>query len=68
MTDISVVTVIDYTNHRGERGERKIIPMQMFFGASDWHDGIQWFLRALDVDKGAERVFAMKDIHSWRPA
>lgn len=63
-----IMVVIDYTNHRGERGERTIEPFRLFHGTSEWHDGLQWFLSAWDFEKNALRVFAMKDIHSWRSA
>lgn len=59
---------IDYTNYRSERGIRNVMPMQVFFGANQFHkDGDQWFLEALDVDKKppAVRHFALKNIHSW---
>lgn len=57
--------VIDYTNWRGERGERKIWPRRIRFEATEWHKGEQWLLEAIDVEKGELRLFAMKDIHSW---
>lgn len=61
--------VIDYTNHRGERAERTIVPRVVWFGMTRWHPDIpQWLLDAIDVDKQEDRTFAMKDIHSWRPA
>jgi hypothetical protein len=58
--------VIDYTNHRGERALRTVEPMAMEYRVSPWHEGKQWIMQAWDVDKEAERDFAMKDIHSWR--
>lgn len=62
--------VIDYTNYRGERSERLIRPD---LGSSDYsesehHPVPQWVLNAWDLGKKAKRTFAMKDIHSWRPA
>jgi predicted DNA-binding transcriptional regulator YafY len=60
--------LIVYVNHRGEEGERRIIPREVFFGETEWHPGEQWFLRALDVGKAKFRTFAMKDIKSWRAA
>ena len=58
--------VIDYTNYRGERGLRRIRPLAVRFEASEWHPTKQWLLRAVDVEKGAMRDFAMIDIHSWQ--
>lgn len=58
---------IDYTNYRGERALREIVPIEMVFGVSAWHPGAQWLLLALDAEKNEHREFAMKDIHSWTP-
>lgn len=58
---------IDYTNYRGERAWRRIIPGAIRFDATDWHPGQQWLLDATDVERQAERTFAMKDIHAWTP-
>jgi len=68
MSERDQEVVIDYTNYRGERRERRIIPHNMFYGRSAWHDGPQWFLTATDPKKGERRDFAMTDIHSWRAA
>jgi predicted DNA-binding transcriptional regulator YafY len=54
-----------YTNYRGETSLRRIRPERIFFGSSDWHPEAQWLLEAYDVDKGALRGFAMKDIRAW---
>jgi predicted DNA-binding transcriptional regulator YafY len=60
------IVIIDYTNHRGERRERRIVPFGLRFGYSNHHPGEQWLLEAYDCDKEAARTFAMKDVHSWR--
>ncbi len=56
---------IMYTNYRGETGERKIIPQRIYFGKTDYHPEEQWLLVAFDIDKNAERTFAIKDIQKW---
>lgn len=58
---------IDYTNYRGERSLRRVLPLDILFGSTEFHPEPQWLLTAIDEDKKAERVFAMKDIHSWTP-
>lgn len=63
-----LVVVIDYTNHRGERSERKVKPSLIRFGSSPWHKEPQWLLVAKDLEKDALREFAMKDIHLWKEA
>jgi len=52
---------LTYTNWRGETAVRKIRPLHIWFGATDWHPEAQWLLRAFDVEKQAERDFALKD-------
>jgi len=62
--DLKIVG-IDYTNWRGERTLREIIPISIRFGTSEWHPEPQWLLLAYDIDKQAEREFAMDGIHKW---
>jgi predicted DNA-binding transcriptional regulator YafY len=54
-----------YTNHLGETSVRRIVPKRIWFGKSDWHPKDQWILDAFDLEKGADRGFAMKDIKAW---
>ncbi len=57
--------IIDYTNHRGERAKRRIRPKDFIFGMNAYHKTMCYLLVAFDIEKDAERTFAMKDIHSW---
>lgn len=52
---------ITYTNWRGETSQRTIIPRGIWFGSTEWHPEPQWLLRAFDVEKQAQRDFALKD-------
>ncbi len=54
-----------YTNYRGETSRRVIIPAAIRFGATEYHPDPQWLLDAYDVDKQAERTFALSDVHKW---
>ncbi len=63
--DESKIVVINYTNWKGVTALRKIIPKKIFFGSTEWHKEEQWLLEAYDVDKNADRSFAIKDIKSW---
>lgn len=56
---------IVYTNWKGETAERIIKPIELWFGATEYHQEEQWLLRALDIKKNDERHFAMKDISEW---
>lgn len=59
--------IIDYTNYRGERSFRTILPQRIYWGSTEWHTRDQWLLEAMDLEKGVPRTFAMKDIHTWDP-
>lgn len=67
MADPREEVLIDYTNWRGERSTRRIRPLSVAFENSQWHPSTQWILHAVDIERGATREFAMKDIHSWLP-
>ena len=54
-----------YTNWKGETSTRRIEPLFIHYGSNEWHPESQWLLRAFDVDKKAERDFAVKDIAKW---
>lgn len=66
MTQKEKEVQILYTNYRGETGYRRIVPDKVWFGATEWHSEPQWLLDAHDLEKGALRNFAMKDIKEWR--
>lgn len=68
MGSMKQVVEIDYTNWRGERSTRRIVPMGLIWGTNKWHLDQQWLMDALDVDKRENRTFALSNIHSWRPA
>jgi hypothetical protein len=61
----AVPVSIDYTNWKGERRERHIMPLMVWFGLSKYHQGAQWFMKALDLEDGQRKDFAMKDVHRW---
>lgn len=67
MHDDSKVIVMTYTNYRGERSERRVVPERIWFGSTDWHPGPQWLMDAFDLDREAMRSFAMTDIHKIEP-
>jgi hypothetical protein len=51
-----------YRNYRGSTAIRRIVPSRIWFGSTEWHPEPQWVMEAVDLDKGAERSFAMRDI------
>jgi predicted DNA-binding transcriptional regulator YafY len=68
MSDPRREVLIDYTNWRGERRERRIRPLGLFFENNEWHPDTQWLLEAVDVESGELRTFALASIHSWKCA
>lgn len=58
------VVALDYTNWKGERSQRRVVPIRIYFGSTEYHTEEQFLLEALDIDKGTNRTFAMKDIHN----
>jgi predicted DNA-binding transcriptional regulator YafY len=62
LTDEARAVCIRYRNYKGETAVRRINPGHIWFGATSWHPEPQWLLEAIDLDKGAERSFAMSDI------
>lgn len=64
---MSVVT-IDYTNWRGERRIREIVPLGNVRKADldhAYHPG-KWVFDAMCADTGEVRHFALEGIHSWQ--
>lgn len=59
--------VIDYTNWKGERRERRVCPILICYGAfPPYHAEPQWVLRAIDLESGEWKHFALENIHEWR--
>jgi predicted DNA-binding transcriptional regulator YafY len=58
---------IVYRNYRGEVAKRRIIPGRIWFGGTEWHPEPQWLLDAVDLEKGATRSFALRDIVDFDP-
>lgn len=54
---------LDYTNWKGERRWRLVMPQSLWFGTTSYHPQPQWFIRAVDLEKNAVRDFAVKDLH-----
>ena len=63
---LSAVTIL-YTNHRDETEWRRIAPKtrSIRFGSTRWHTDPQWLIDVIDLDKDADRTFALRDIHRW---
>lgn len=64
MNNNQIVTVL-YTNYKGKTAVRKIVPKEIIFGHNEWHTEDQWLMVAYDLQKEADRTFALKDIKAW---
>ena len=51
-----------YTNYKGENEWRRAAVHSVFYGSSPYHQGSQWFVEAMDLDKMEMRNFAMRDM------
>lgn len=65
--DNFMLVSIEYINHENKYTYREIKPINIWFGKTEWHPEDQWFLKAHDKEKDAERDFAVKDIQYWEP-
>lgn len=64
MNEISVGMDInfDYVNWKGNKGHRRVQIMGFYYGKTEFHSERQLLMKAWDVDKKAERDFAIKDM------
>lgn len=56
---------VRYTNYRGQTAIRTIIPIRFLFGSTEHHPNEQWLVEVWDIEKGAPRTYALKDISQW---
>lgn len=52
----------EYKNWKNEMTTRMVIPIEIWYGSTEFHTEEQWFLKSMDVDKSEERDFAIRDI------
>jgi predicted DNA-binding transcriptional regulator YafY len=65
----SQAVAIDYTNWRGERSTRTVVPTGRFwFGSNAFHPEPQWLMDAYCPKAKEVRTFAMSGLPSWAPA
>jgi hypothetical protein len=71
MNPLSIISegnIIEFSNAnwRGEKGYRKVRVVSLAWGSTEYHPEDQWLLVGFDLDKQAERIFAMKDMEHVR--
>lgn len=52
-----------YVNHSGVLMIRSVVPLRIFFGTSLYYTEPQWLMEAFDLDRNANRTFAMSKIN-----
>lgn len=52
----------EYINYKGIKSTLNVIPMSLYFGATEFHPENQWLMTVYDLDKQCERTFALNDI------
>ena len=63
-TRIDTISIV-YTNWKGKTAIRRITPLNFYHGSTEYHPKPQWLVDAWDLEKKANRTFALKDIHVW---
>ncbi len=54
-----------YTNHRGELATRSVVNPVFFYGATEYYPDVQWLVSAFDLEKDAQRTFALNNIQAF---
>lgn len=63
--DTAKAIKVRYKNWRGEVANRTIIPQELYWGTTEYHPQEQWLLKVWDVDRNAERVYALQEIEEF---
>ena len=48
-----------YKNYEGKVQWRTILPIELWYGSTEWHPAEQWFVKAYDPTKDAQRDFVL---------
>lgn len=57
---------IRYKNWKGVERLRHILPIQCWYGATNWHPKPGWLLSAVDLEELEDRNFSIADIKEWQ--
>ncbi len=60
--DIPLVSSFMYTNWKGRKAMREVMPLKVYWGKTEYHPEEQWLLRAYDYGINDYRDFALKDM------
>lgn len=54
-----------YRNHNHQVADRRVYPLKITYGTTEWYKEPQWLLEAWDLYKEAMRTFALRNILEW---
>lgn len=54
-----------YRNYKGKEAMRRVRPLRIRYGSSEWHREPQWLMLAHDMENDKEREFAMRDMSGF---
>jgi hypothetical protein len=57
----------NYKNWQGEVAIRNVMPIKIWYGHTEFYPTDRWLLKATDLDKNAERDFALESIIEFNP-
>lgn len=60
--EIGVNIQFKYINWEGLTSHRRVLPIAVMFGTTEYHKESQWLLKGLDLHKNEVRIFAMNDM------
>jgi hypothetical protein len=58
----TVTVKFAYINHRGERRDRHVLVRSIRWGTTQWYPRPGWLMGGMDLDKGKEREFCMRNM------
>lgn len=59
---VGIPIKVKYKNWQENISIRTIIPQSIYYGHTDFHKNDQWLMDVWDVEKDAQRTYAMLDI------
>lgn len=65
--DVGPPVLVDYSNYRGEVARRRILPVGVWLGSTEWHPQRGWLLHCYDWDRGDWRDYALADCNFREP-
>lgn len=64
--DYGQIIEFDYTNYRGEKGQRKAMFESIYWGSNEYHTKQQFLVSARDLDKQQNRTFAASEMENLK--